>query len=261
MSEGKKRINFIALLVFVLSTSFAMAQNTGTIHGKITDSLNEPIEMVGVSVFGSSQAQVLTDKNGEYTYTIPADKEVIVVFSEIGHHQKQETVKVAAGEKKELNVSLDLNQFKIIEVTDNKERFKEGIRIDPLILNHIPGPSGDFNEFLFTLPGVASRNELSSTYSVRGGNFDENLVYVNGIEVYRPFLIRSGQQEGLSFVNGDLVSSVVFSAGGFEAKYGDKMSSVLDVQYRKPRAFAGTVSGSLLGFSFISVSTRVLRME
>ncbi|HEY0029896.1 MAG TPA: TonB-dependent receptor plug domain-containing protein, partial [Bacteroidia bacterium] len=100
---------------------------------------------------------------------------------------------------------------------------------------------------LFTLPGVSSRNELSSSYSVRGGNFDENLVYVNGIEIYRPFLTRSGQQEGLSFINADLVSSVLFSAGGFEAKYGDKMSSVLDVQYRRPRKFAGTVSGSLLG--------------
>src|SRR5450759_4012687 len=99
------------------------------------------------------------------------------------------------------------------------------------------------------MPGVASNNELSSQYSVRGGNYDENLVYVNDVEIYRPFLVRSGQQEGLSFLNPDLVSSISFSAGGFDAKYGDKMSSVLDIKYRKPTEFAGSASASLLGGS------------
>ena len=113
----------------------------------------------------------------------------------------------------------------------------------------IPTISGGIEAVLKTLPGVSSNNELSSQYNVRGGNYDENLVYVNDIEIYRPFLVRSGQQEGLSFINPDLVGSLSFSAGGFEAKYGDKMSSVLDVKYKRPRKFAATVAGSLLGGS------------
>ena len=100
-----------------------------------------------------------------------------------------------------------------------------------------------------TLPGVSNNNELSTQYNVRGGNFDENLVYVNGIEIYRPFLVRSGQQEGLSFVNSTMVQNINFSAGGFQAKYGDKLSSVLDITYRKPTEFSASIKASLLGSS------------
>jgi hypothetical protein len=173
---------------------------------------------------------------------------VTIVFNSLSHTQEQRIVKLAPGEKRELNTTLKFkNTFNIINIYDKSERNQTITRIDPILITHIPTASQDFNAILFTLPGVSNRNELSSAYSVRGGNFDENLVYVNGIEIYRPFLVRSGQQEGLSFINPDMVSSVIFSAGGFEAKYGDKMSSVLDVQYRKPRKFAGTVSGSMLG--------------
>ncbi len=225
----------------------AYSQNTATVFGRITNNENEPIEDVSISILGSSQVATFTNKSGEYSYSIPADKDVVIVFYNINHLQEQKSIRVAANQKLELNKTLVFkNNIKEIEITDNN-RFQELTRIDPLNITHIPTASQDFNAILFTLPGVSSRNELSSTYSVRGGNFDENLVYVNGIEIYRPFLVRSGQQEGLSFVNGDMVSSVLFSAGGFEAKYGDKMSSVLDVQYRRPRKFAGTVSGSLLG--------------
>ena len=117
-------------------------------------------------------------------------------------------------------------------------------RISVRHLGQLPNVSGSFEELLKTLPGVSSSNELSSQYSVRGGNFDENLVYVNGIEIYRPLLIRSGQQEGLSFVNPDLVEAVNFSAGAFNAEYGDKISSVLDVRYRTPNRFATSLSVS-----------------
>ncbi len=237
-------ILFIGCLIF--SSFNVSAQSTATVFGKITNTENEPVEDVSVSIQGSPQAPVYTDKNGDYTYTIPADKEVIIAFYNISYGKQQQTVKLAANQKFKIDKSIKLNTFKEVEVTDNA-RFKEGTRIDPILITHIPTASEDFNAILFTLPGVSSRNELSSSYSVRGGNFDENLVYVNGIEVYRPFLVSSGQQEGLSFVNPDLVSNVYFSAGGFEAKYGDKMSSVLDVTYRRPRKFAGTVSGSLLG--------------
>lgn len=239
---------YALLLSFFFSFGIS-AQDTATVSGKLTNSEGGPIEDISVSIFGSPQAPVYTGKSGEYTYTVPAGQDIVLVFYSLSYKRQEIKLKLAPNEKKVLNRSLVFsNQFKEVVVTDGN-RFAEVTRIDPLHIKHIPTASQDFNAILFTLPGVSNRNELSSSYSVRGGNFDENLVYVNGIEVYRPFLIRSGQQEGLSFINPDLVSSVLFSAGGFEAKYGDKMSSVLDVQYRKPRKFAGTVSGSLLGTS------------
>ena len=233
---------FISLLSFSVN-----AQSTATVYGKITDPNGQPVEDVSVSILGAAQAPVYTDKNGDYIYIIPANKDLIIAFFRVGHIQDQRAVNLKPDEKLEINKSMRFITMGVIEVIDQQNRFQEISRIDPLNITHIPTASQDFNAILFTLPGVSNSNELSSAYSVRGGNFDENLVYVNGIEVYRPFLVRSGQQEGLSFVNPDLVSSVLFSAGGFEAKYGDKMASVLDVQYRKPRKFAGTVSGSLLG--------------
>jgi hypothetical protein len=139
------------------------------------------------------------------------------------------------------------NELTEVEVRDFKSRAEEVIRIDPYVYNQIPSPTQNIEDIIKTQIGVSSNNELSSGYSVRGGNFDENLVYVNDIEVYRPFLVRSGQQEGLSFANPNMVKNINFSAGGFEAKYGDKLSSVLDITYRKPLKFAGNVSGSFLG--------------
>ena len=240
-------LKYILSNLFFLLALSSYSQNTASVFGKITDGEGGPVEGVSISILGSSQALAITSPTGEFNYTIPADKEVIIVFNHINYKQVQRTVKLAPSEKLNIGRAMEFkNIFDIVVVTD-QNGFKELTRLDPINFTHIPTASEDFNAILFTLPGVSSRNELSSSYSVRGGNFDENLVYVNGIEVYRPFLTRSGQQEGLSFINADLVSSVLFSAGGFEAKYGDKMSSVLDVQYRRPRKFAGTVSGSLLG--------------
>jgi hypothetical protein len=236
------------LLFILLSAGTVFSQERAIIYGKITDSEdNEPIEDISISILGGAQAPVYTNKKGEYVYSIPADSNLTIVFYSLSHFQDQRIVNVKPNERLQLNRSLKFkNTITQVEVTD-ENRSQEITRIDPINITHIPTASQDFNAILFTLPGVSNRNELSSAYSVRGGNFDENLVYVNGIEIYRPFLVRSGQQEGLSFINPDMVSSVLFSAGGFEAKYGDKMSSVLDVQYRKPIKFAGVVSGSLLG--------------
>jgi len=242
----KAKFTYLFSFVFIFSCALK-AQNTATIHGTITNSDNEPIEDVMISILGSSLAPAYSDSKGKYTYNIPANTEVVIIFYHLSYVQQQRAVKLNTGESLQINRSLNFrNMLGPVEVND-QNRFQEIISIDPIHITHIPTASQDFNAILFTLPGVSNRNELSSAYSVRGGNFDENLVYVNDIEVYRPFLVRSGQQEGLSFVNPDMVSSVLFSAGGFEAKYGDKMSSVLDVRYRKPRKFAGTVSGSLLG--------------
>lgn len=250
----RKRINtFLPLVIFCLVSYYSgvKAQNTATIYGKLINAENEPAEDIQISVFGSSQAPVYTDKNGIYEYKVPANKEIEIVFSNLGYNQQKKAVNLKPGQRFELNLSLTLNTKIIlpdVEVTDNI-RATGTTRLDPKVVSFIPTASGDFNAILFSQPGVSSRNELSSAYSVRGGNYDENLVYVNDIEVYRPFLARSGQQEGLSFVNGDMVSSILFSAGGFEAKYGDKLSSVLDIQYRRPRKFNGTGSASLLGGS------------
>lgn len=239
---------YLFLWIFILASSTLLSQNTATVFGKITNVDNLPVEDVSISILGSSQSPIFTDSNGQFSYTIPADKEVIIAFYNINYIQTVRSVKLAAGETLDISRKVVSKEVVLTAVDiDGGDRFKNLTPLDPINITHIPTASEDFNAILFTLPGVSSRNELSSSYSVRGGNFDENLVYVNGIEVYRPFLTRSGQQEGLSFINADLVSSVVFSAGGFEAKYGDKMSSVLDVTYRKPRKFAGTVSGSLLG--------------
>lgn len=235
--------------VFLLLSFKIPAQNTATVFGKITDTDGNPAENVTISILGSAQTPVYSTDKGKYEYTVPANTEFTLVFSSINYIQHQRKLKLAEGEKKEINYAMVFkNTIGVVEVT-GEGRYQSITRIDPSSVTHLPSASEDFNAILFTLPGVSSRNELSSSYSVRGGNFDENLVYVNGIEIYRPFLTRSGQQEGLSFINADMVSSVVFSAGGFEAKYGDKMSSVLDVQYRQPRKFAGTASGSLLGSS------------
>ncbi len=239
----------LSLCLFLTCVFFpSFSQNTATIYGRITGVEKVPVEDVSVSIFGSSKAPVRTDKYGKFEYEIPSGKEVVVVFSNPGFEQLEVTVNLSSGQRFEVSRQLEIkNTGIIIQVEDMKLRVQPMQRLDNKALAYLPSVTGDFNDLLRTQIGTLKGNELSSSYSVRGGNFDENLVYVNGIEVYRPFLVRSGQQEGLSFVNPDMVSSVLFSAGGFEAKYGDKMSSVLDIQYRKPRKNAGTVSASLLG--------------
>jgi len=147
-------------------------------------------------------------------------------------------------------MSNSIEQISEVIVSGNRRKEIEGvITLDREAVKKIPGANAGVENLLLTLPGVSNNNELSTQYSVRGGNFDENLVYVNGIEVYRPFLVRSGQQEGLSFVNTDLVQNVDFSAGGFQAKYGDKLSSVLDITYKDPYQFEINGDLSLLGGS------------
>ena len=246
MNSTRNFYFFITSILTFLSLH-TLAQTTATIYGKITDAEGVAIENVTISILGTATPPVYTNDKGTYEYQVPANTDITIVFSSINYNQYRQKIRLAEGERKEINSSMVFkNNMGVVQVTGDS-RYQEVTRLDPVNITHIPTASQDFNAILFTLPGVSSRNELSSSYSVRGGNFDENLVYVNGIEIYRPFLTRSGQQEGLSFINPDMVSSVVFSAGGFEAKYGDKMSSVLDVQYRQPRKFAGTASGSLLG--------------
>lgn len=242
---------YIIHIFFLLFALNAYAQEKATLHGKVTDKKGEAIELVNVAVLGTTTGTT-SDKNGNYRLAVMSGKEITVVFSFIGYHKVEHKITLQPGENKLMNqimvtVSTEIPTFEYV----SKDERAVITRIDHKQADFIPTTSGNAIEELIkkTSLGVYSSNELSSTYSVRGGNFDENLVYVNDIEIYRPLLIRSGQQEGLSFVNADLTSSVLFSSGGFEAKYGDKMSSVLDIQYKKPTKFAGSIMLSLLGAS------------
>ena len=237
------------LAVFFLPSSLLHAQ-TATIYGKLTDKEGKPISDAKISV---SNSKILTSSNaqGDYELTVPADSTVTIEFSHVSFGIRLKSVRLASGKREKSDISVDATKSLdtvLIEDKSTRANFIETIPTKDIYVQS--GASQDFNVIVNTQLGVQQSNELSSTYSVRGGNFDENLVYVNDIEVYRPFLVHSGQQEGLSFVNPDMVSSVNFSSGGFEARYGDKMSSVLDIRYKKPREFAGSVSGGLLGGAF-----------
>ena len=237
----------ITLLLLVLASGL-FAQGKASIYGTVRNEQGNAVEYANVAVIGYAGGAA-TDSRGNYELTIPADTELTMVVSFIGYEKQMFKVFLKEGQRKELNVTMvgSAEELPDVEIVDKQIRHTNLQRLSPKAANEIPTLAGGVEDVLKTLPGVASNNELSSQYSVRGGNFDENLVYVNGIEIYRPFLIRSGQQEGLSFVNSSLVSSILFSAGGFESKYGDKMSSVLDIQYKRPTDFGGSAEVSLLG--------------
>ncbi|MBP7496102.1 MAG: carboxypeptidase-like regulatory domain-containing protein [Bacteroidales bacterium] len=249
-SSAYRHIGTLILLIALFPVSLCLSQEKAIIMGRVINQDKKPVEMVNIALEGESSG-TSTNNRGEYSLTVPAGKYITVYYSYLGYDIKKEKFYLKVNEKRIHNVTLTakveiLNEVKI---QDQESRKSELIRIDPKTVTVIPSVGGGVESILKTLPGVSSNNELSSQYSVRGGNFDENLVYVNDIEIYRPFLIKAGQQEGLSFINSDLVSSILFSAGGFEAKYGDKMSSVLDIKYKEPKTFAGSVSASLLGAS------------
>ncbi|MEJ2004272.1 MAG: carboxypeptidase-like regulatory domain-containing protein [Cyclobacteriaceae bacterium] len=213
--------------------------------------MNAPLPDVTVRISDAARGAV-TDEAGRYRLTIPADSVISLEFRYIGYSVLIEELQLEEGQTMELNVILQEETAVLSDVVikDDELRNEASVTvIDPKTIESLPTAFGEFNRILVTLPGVVSNNELSSSYSVRGGSFDENLVYVNDIPVYRPFLISNGQQEGLSFINPDLVSAVRFSSGGWQPKYGDRLSSVLNVQYKQPEDFAASAAISLLGGS------------
>lgn len=233
---------------FFLITILNFGQ-TATIKGIILDGKNQPIENVNIKIEADGTK---TNTNGFFILKIPANKDIFVEFTHIAHKKITSKFNLKSGEDFEFNpvMSKTVEQIATVIISGNRRKDVEGIvTIKPDVIRKIPGANAGVENLLLTLPGVSNNNELSTQYSVRGGNYDENLVYVNGIEVYRPFLVRSGQQEGLSFVNTDLVQNVDFSAGGFQAKYGDKLSSVLDITYKNPYKFEVNADLSLLGGS------------
>ena len=237
----------LPLLAFCLFMQNLAGQQS-VIKGRVTDSLNQPIEDVSVTV---NSVGTVTDSEGRYELEVAGDRRVVIVFRHISYKILTRSFRLQAGRTMNFSPRLYLReeQMKEIILTDDEEESEGIFRADPGTALTLPSANPGIESVLKTLPGVSFNNELSTQYNVRGGSFEENLVYVNGIEVYRPFLVRSGQQEGLSFVNPDLTQKVEFSSGGFQAKYGDKMSSVLDITYRKPERFSSRIEASFLGAS------------
>lgn len=238
-------IKYLLNIFFLFVSAFPLLSQQIKISGTVTNFENMPVDFVRVSIQGTATAD-FTNREGKYQITIPATDTITVEFSSVGY-QKVER-KISATSNRTLNVMLRENILDEVTVTGTKAQTTTATDItigNTNLLTDVSG--GSVEAIIATQAGVSSTNELSSQYSVRGGNYDENIVYVNGIEVYRPLLIRSGQQEGLSFINPNMTESVKFSTGGYEASYGDKMSSVLDITYKKPAQFEASVAGSLLG--------------
>ena len=241
--------NKLIFVFFFCFASLSLSAQMARIKGVILDKNNLPVENVNVSYssFGTQSNQ-----NGFYDIKVPANQKITLVFTHVSLKKITVIFSLDSSEQKEFNpvMSDQEEQMGEVIITSNNRKLIQGVAtIEPEMIRKIPGANAGIENILKTLPGVNSNNELSTQYAVRGGNYDENLVYVNEIEVYRPFLIRSGQQEGLSFTNTDLVQNVDFSAGGFQAKFGDKLSSVLDITYRKPVKFGASLEASFLGGS------------
>jgi hypothetical protein len=239
------------LVILSIQAQAQTTPKTATVEGIVYDENYSPLPLVSIGTVGTVKPYgTQTDDNGYFKLLLPAERPLIIRASYIGYKTKNINIILKNNETKTLNIILTSKESLIDAVTVTAQERGSTVHIDPIVTQVIPGIMGGVEAALMTLPGVRSNNELSSQYSVRGGNIDENLVYVNGIEVYRPFLTRSGQQEGLSFINPDLVSSVQFSSGGFDAKFGDKMSSVLDIKYKEPtEIFGGSISGNFMGGS------------
>ncbi|SNC63149.1 Outer membrane receptor proteins, mostly Fe transport [Hymenobacter gelipurpurascens] len=245
-------------LLLVLTAPVAVAQQVGRVlvTGTLRNAAGQPLEQVSVGVEGQPGGTT-TDDLGRFGLNVVrplSGKSPVLVVRRLGYRTLR--VPINLSEQRELSLTLTEETSALGNVTvrgrsdagDTREQVSI-IHLDPRAAKEIPSPFGDFNAILKTLPGVTSTNELTSTYSVRGGNYEENLVYVNGFEIYRPFLVTAAAQEGLSFINPDLVNQIEFSSGGWQPKYGDKLSSVLSIDYKQPTKFGASVSASLVGGS------------
>ena len=246
MGKILKIVNFLLLC---MCSIFAYARNA-RVYGYVVDQNNVGIELANVVVLNADRPiGTSTNKNGYYELLIEESDTVVLNFSMIGYTTVQQRV-IDLRDVLNINVQLLTDEQLLTEIEVRGIKHTQGTmdHIDASATRIMPDATGgSIESLLITFAGVSQTNELSSQYNVRGGSFDENSVYVNGIEVHRPLLIRSGQQEGLSFVNPEMVENVSFSAGGYGAQYGDKMSSVLDITYKRPTAFEASLSASLLG--------------
>ena len=241
----------------MLVTVTASAQ-TFTLHGRVTDENNDPIEFASVSCLKQGK-MTMTSLKGEYSMQLHSADSVVIKFSMIGYKAKTRILRRPRG-KQTLQIVLHSDENQLGEVTVTGKKIETG-QMEDISKDHLkslPSASGNaVEELIQSQAGVSTHSELSSQYNVRGGSFDENSVYIDNVEIYRPFLVRSGQQEGISVINPDMVEKISFSTGGYEARYGDKMSSALNIKYRKPKKFEATASASMLGASaFVGVSNK-----
>lgn len=240
------RFFYSFLFLMVVLPGWAIAQNA-ILSGRVVDEQSQPVPHVAIHELGTSNG-VYSNEQGEYVLFLRSKDKAGIRATALGYEMNSFNIRFAKADTihRDILMRRFVNTLNEVNVKDEHLRNEAGsMEIDLKNVDHLPSTVGGVEGLLKIL--VGSHNELTSQYTVRGGNYDENLVYVNGFEIYRPFLIHSGQQEGLSFVNSDLVQNVTFSVGGFQAKYGDKMSSVLDVTYKTPQKFAGSVMLSLLG--------------
>lgn len=246
--------NRACLLLFLLLSGFTQlcAQPLVKISGLVKDAFNRPLQQVTVTVLGQIQSTV-TDQQGAY-HIYSSRKVFTLKYTLLGYHPVLVNVKQDKAGRiiQDVVLNVNPNELEQVTITNKQNQLSNSITININDAASLPAVSGNFEAILKTLPGVSPNNEMSSQYSVRGGSFDENLVYVNDVEISRPILVRNAQQEGLSFINADLLSSARFSAGGFEARYGDKLSSVLDVKYDRPDSSSAILNVGLLGGVFSS---------
>lgn len=247
-------------LLALLATALGCVAQTFTLRGRITDGEGNPVEFASVTCPSQGRATV-TSLQGQYELKLLSADSVVVKFSMLGYRTKTRVLRRPKGTQT-LQVTLTEQANTLGEVTVAGQKIQSGQTQDigTKPLRSLPSTTGNaVEELIQSQAGVSTHSELSSQYNVRGGSFDENSVYINSVEVYRPFLVRSGQQEGLSVINPDMVERIGFSTGGFEAKYGDKMSSALNITYRRPKRFEATAAASLLGGSaYVGFSNKKL---
>lgn len=252
----------IAVLTLMLVATLTASAQSFTLTGRVVDEEQNPIELATVSCLEQGKV-AMTNLKGEFSITLASADSVVVKFSMIGYNARKRLFRNPRGEQRIEIVLPSMAALGEIVVTEKRRQTTGTERLDIKDMKGLATASGNAVEALIQQQaGVSTHNELSSQYNVRGGSFDENSVYINNVEVYRPLLIRSGQQEGLSVINPDMVESIGFSTGGFEAKYGDKMSSALDIMYKQPKKFEANISASLLGASaYVGVGTKKFSMS
>ncbi len=237
---------FLFAAYLLLGVSAIAQKKSATVTGQILDENENPLTRVSITILGRTTG-VTTNDSGRFTINVPVDKAFALIFTYTGYRSEQRNFFLNDGESERIVVRLERGAKELQEVTVRDDRLRNeagAVRINPKNALQLPSTTGGIEALIKIF--VGSNNELTSQYSVRGGNYDENLIYVNDFEVFRPYLVRQGQQEGLSFINAEMVRNVTFYNGGFQSKFGDKMSSVLDIQYKRPKGFGGSAYVSLL---------------
>ena len=252
------KIKFFIAYIILWHFALVIKAQTFTLHGKVTDESSQPIEFASVACLQQGK-MTMTSLKGEFSMQLHSADSVVIRFSMIGYKAKTRVLRKPRG-KQTLQIVLHSsdNTLEGVTITDTRRQTSQTQELKKEDLKRLPSTSGNaVEELIQSQAGVSTHSELSSQYNVRGGSFDENSVYINNVEIFRPFLVRSGQQEGISVINPDMVEKIGFSTGGYEARYGDKMSSALNITYKHPKKFEASVSASLLGASaYMGFSTK-----